>query len=104
MYRKRACFMCMGKQTGKKIIILSLDNVALHKAAWQQHPHGNDEFNASLAVDGRKSNLSILGAECVVSAVDTTAEWRVDLKEVLSIHHIAIQYVQSQLAWSMYFL
>ena len=78
--------------------------MALHKAAWQQHPHGDNEFNASLAVDGRKSNLSILGGECVVSAYDKTAEWRVDLKEVLSIHHIAIQYVQSQLAWSVYFL
>ena len=78
--------------------------MALHKSAWQQHPHGNNEFNASLAVDGRKSNLSKWGGECVLSAYGKTAEWRVDLKEVFSIHHIAIQYAQHQPAWGVYFL
>ena len=37
---------------------ICLENVALHKTAWQKHPYLNDELSASLAVDGKKSNLS----------------------------------------------
>ena len=77
--------------------------MALHKSAWQQHPFGSDELNALLAVDGRLKNLSIGGGECVTSGNDkTTAEWRVDLKNVLSIHHIVMQYAQSKPVWGIY--
>lgn len=76
-----------------------LENVALHKSAWQKHPFHNDEFNALLAVDGRIKDLSIWGGECVTSGNYETAEWRVDLKNVLSIHHIVMQYSQSKPVW-----
>ena len=77
--------------------------MALHKSAWQQHPYGSAELNALLAVDGRKKDLSIRGGECVTSHnYKTTVEWRVDLKNVLSIHHIVMQYAQSKPVWGMY--
>ena len=77
--------------------------MALHKSAWQLHPLGSDELNALLAVDGRIKDLSIRGGECVTSAnYKITAEWRVDLKNVLSIHHIVMQYSQSKSVWGMY--
>ena len=79
-----------------------LENVALHKSAWQKHPFHNDEFNALLAVDGRIKDISIRGGECVTSGNYETAEWRVDLKNVLSIHHIVIQYSQSKPFWGKY--
>ena len=81
-----------------------LENVALHKPAWQQHPYFNTAFGASLAVDGRKANLSEYGGECVASSFGSTAEWRVDLQSVLSIHHISIQYSQNKPVWGKYFL
>ena len=84
-------------------IRLCLENVALHKPAWQSHPYHGNAFGASLAVDGRKTNLSEYGGECVASRYGSTAEWRVDLKSVLSIHHIAIQYSQNEPVWGKYF-
>ena len=83
--------------------MVRLENVALHKAAWQKHPYLNDQYNASLAVDGRKENLSPWGGDCVLSGRSETAEWRVDLKSVLSIHHILIQHAQNNRVWGMYF-
>ena len=85
-------------------IRFGLENVALHKPAWQKHPYLNNAYNASLAVDGRKTNLYEYGGECVASSYDSTAEWRVDLKGVLSIHHIAIQYSQNEPVWGKYIL
>ncbi|XP_022307739.2 uncharacterized protein LOC111113742 [Crassostrea virginica] len=80
-------------------VACAYENVALHKAAWQQNPPLNNQYNASLAVDGRKENLSPWGGECVLSGRSETAEWRVDLKSVLSIHHILIQYAQINRVW-----
>lgn len=59
-------------------------------------------FNALLAVDGRKTNLSIWGGECVSSGYGETAEWRVDLKDIFSIHHIVIQYAYNEQVWGTY--
>nr|XP_022309643.1 receptor-type tyrosine-protein phosphatase mu-like isoform X3 [Crassostrea virginica] len=80
-------------------VVWTYENIALHKPAWQLNPYKNDEFNASLAVDGQKKNLSQWGGECVASEYGRKAEWRVDLTGIRSIHHIAIQYVQNKPVW-----
>ncbi|XP_078328924.1 uncharacterized protein LOC111115260 isoform X3 [Crassostrea virginica] len=80
-------------------VVWTYENIALHKPAWQLHPYKNDEFNASLAVDGQKKTLSQWGGECVASDFGRTTEWRVDLNGIRSIHHIVIQYVQIKPVW-----
>lgn len=77
-------------------------NVALNKPAYQQHPHktGNKKFDASNAVDGRKSDLRPWGGQCAVSADEKkTATWWVDLTRVHSIHHITIHYMTNNKEW-----
>lgn len=60
----------------------------------------DNEISAERAVDGQKSNLTVFGGECTASAYEKpTAEWRVDLGTVLSIHHILIQYATNDEVW-----
>lgn len=74
------------------------ENIALNKPAWQQNPerlHGPER-----AVDGSKSDLYIYGGQCTTSYSGfSTAEWGVDLGEVLNIHHIFIQYATNNNIW-----
>lgn len=75
-------------------ILFSTENVALNKTAWQTFTHGH--FDANLAVDGLKSNLS----QCAAFGYDhNEAEWRVDLGRLFSIHHISIQYATDNRKW-----
>lgn len=81
-----------------------LENVALHKNAWQLHPYENTYLrvflNASNAVDGLKTNLSYFGGQCTISAYHQyEALWRVDLGAVLGIHHINIYYRTDDVPW-----
>ena len=77
-----------------------VENVAFNKSTWLQYPFDNVNYSAVRAVDGRKSNLHMLGGECAVSLYGyNTTEWRVDLGDVLYIHHIVIQYATQNFGW-----
>ena len=84
------------------------ENLALNKDAWQIVPgeiyNGSDlvYLRADRAVDGFKQNLSWEGEQCVMSVSSRiTAEWRVDLGGILSIHHIFIQYMTGNIVWGI---
>lgn len=76
-----------------------LENIAINKTAWQQYNYSNYRWEAEFAVDGKKLDLSANGGQCAVSSGRATAEWRVDLGEVYSIHHIFIQYRTDNTPW-----
>ena len=80
------------------------ENLALKKSTWQLHSFDNVHSLGDRAVDGKRSNLTWAGGECSASAIgESTAEWRVDLGNVLSIHHIFIQYATNGQEWGEIF-
>ena len=91
-------------------IFFITENIALHKQTYQQHPFPTPVGNiyaalvdASNAVDGLKSNLSIWGGQCVVSDnQQQTATWWVKLNSVVSIHHITVYYRTGNANWGMF--
>lgn len=93
----------------KIVEILSIDwtwiwteNLAVNKRAWQANPSPT-YGDAHGAVDGSTSDLTLLGGKCAVSKIQgyKTAEWRVDLGDVFSIHHVLIQYMTESQIWGI---
>lgn len=78
-------------------------NVALNKPAYQQHPfYPNDNVgDANNAVDGRKSDLTRIGGQCVVSTGGQTATWWVNLTSIHSIQNITIYYMTDNKPWGI---
>ncbi|XP_065926592.1 uncharacterized protein [Magallana gigas] len=71
-------------------------NVALNKPAYLQYPYvyfgDYDTYDASKAVDGRKSDLSTSGGQCAISWGGQTATWWVNLTTIHSIYNITIYF------------
>ncbi|XP_052695853.1 uncharacterized protein LOC128174318 [Crassostrea angulata] len=67
-------------------------NVALNKPSYQldQFLPRDDTYDASNAVDGRKSDLRMHAGQCAISFLSTTATWWVNLSSIHRIHHITI--------------
>lgn len=81
------------------------ENVALNKPAFQQYPYngGGEQFGASNGVDGRKSDLSNVGGQCVLSANGKqTALWWVNLTSIYNIYNITIYYRTDNVPWRTY--
>lgn len=71
------------------------ENLALGKRTWEQNPWPNFDqgYGTANAVDGSYDNREAKGKQCTVSADGKlTAEWRVDLGNLVSISFITIYY------------
>lgn len=84
-------------------LIFLIENVALNKSAWQNNPYSVRPWGAEHAVDGEKLNLSAEGGQCAISYGGQTAEWRVNLGRVYTIHHILIQFRTDNLVWGKFY-
>ncbi|XP_065926713.1 uncharacterized protein [Magallana gigas] len=75
-------------------LLISEENVAFNKSAWQEHPAKNlEKLGAERAVDGMYSKLSLYGGQCTISEYGhSTATWRVDLGRVHNIDHIVVYF------------
>uniref|UniRef100_K1QLN4 Scavenger receptor class F member 2 n=1 Tax=Magallana gigas TaxID=29159 RepID=K1QLN4_MAGGI len=94
--RMYAVFVCVGVFAFANGYV----NIALYKPAYQHNAEAGDTFNASNAVDGRKSNLSVDGGQCAVSYWGKkTATWWVNLYSIHSIHHITIFFMTNNQPW-----
>ncbi|XP_078328710.1 uncharacterized protein LOC111114478 isoform X1 [Crassostrea virginica] len=87
---------------------LAYENIALDKPTHQDFPYGTTDtiteelIQASNAVDGLKSNLSIWSGQCVISNNEKrTATWWVNLGSIVSIHHITIYYRTGNAPWGI---
>ncbi|XP_078329082.1 uncharacterized protein LOC111114425 isoform X2 [Crassostrea virginica] len=82
--------------------VQAYENLALNKPAWQ---NGSFESytGADRAVDGQYTDLLGWAEPCAVSELgQSTAEWRVDLGGVKSIHHVFVQYATDNDLWDEY--
>lgn len=88
--------------TGQFLSAGTYENLALGKSAWQQYPISFTRYGAGQAVDGLKTDLSLNGGQCTVSAnFKQTAEWRVDLGGIRSINEIYIYYMTNNAPWGI---
>ncbi|XP_065932848.1 uncharacterized protein [Magallana gigas] len=90
-----AVFVCVGVF----VFANGYVNVGLNKPAYQQFPGTGDSYDASNAVDGRKSDLSWRGRQCAGSDWRQTATWWVNLTTIHSIHHITIYFMTNNKPW-----
>ena len=74
------------------------ENLALHKTGWQSGTLWSGS-GAERAVDGRYTDLDVYRGQCAASDGGQTAEWRVDLGGVRSIHHIVTHYATGNKVW-----
>nr|XP_022311806.1 receptor-type tyrosine-protein phosphatase epsilon-like isoform X2 [Crassostrea virginica] len=74
--------------------VYAFENMALEKDIREDRPwKGKENWRGDKAVDGRYTNRSAMGGQCVISDnFAKTATWRVDLGGVVSISHIDIYY------------
>nr|XP_022310747.1 receptor-type tyrosine-protein phosphatase epsilon-like isoform X2 [Crassostrea virginica] len=72
----------------------AVENLALRKNVWEDHPWPNTfTWRARNAVDGRYTDRSAAGAQCVITEnFHNESTWGVDLGDVVSISHIDIYY------------
>lgn len=71
------------------------ENLALKKPTWQEHPWPDPrrDFGSENAVDGLYYDRRARSGQCTINDDGYyTAEWRVDLGNVLKISHINIFY------------
>lgn len=80
-------------------------NVALNKSAYQQNPfYENDNTgDASNAVDGKRSDLTRNGGQCVISGARGTATWWVNLTSTHNIQNISIYFMTDNTSWGIVF-
>ncbi|XP_078330337.1 uncharacterized protein LOC144624417 [Crassostrea virginica] len=82
--------------------VFAYENIARNKPTWQHYPFSPNKWGSDKAVDGLYNDSFVGGGQCTMSAgLQSRAEWRVDLGEVFSIHHIFIQYSTANSKWVM---
>ncbi|XP_078330365.1 uncharacterized protein LOC111113866 [Crassostrea virginica] len=94
-----ALLVCCGWTLLRCLSVQAYETLALHQPAWQSSTWRSSP-GAERAVDGQYTDLAWYGGQCAVSDdYRTTAEWRVDLGAVRSIHHIVIHYMTENIVW-----
>ena len=79
------------------------ENIAFNKTAWQQNSDPRFNWGADRVVDGKYSDLSADGEQCILTTFGKNkTEWRVGLREVSSIYCIFIQYRTDNLTWGKF--
>lgn len=100
-------FSSLTMSLSKTVIIfcflVCLENLALGKPVWEQHPWpGSEDYGSQNAVDGLYSSRIASGGQCTISAGGKlTATLRVDLRSVASISHINIYYRTGNLKYEL---